>query len=150
VQAARAEIGLVVQGLTAADTATATPGFARARAQRLAVDEMRSQLTRLVAVEARFTADSGGPRATPGAAMPPMGNNIGPYIRLAFDGWLAWTTNIHADVWCAVAVGPDTQWIGNAPSGQPVCFGANVPALDIARIQDQDYARYLRATGQSR
>jgi len=151
-QAARSDVATIVQGLTVApDTATATPGYQRARARRLAVDEMRSMLTALVAAESALAADSGFPRAQ----LPreywsrPMGSNIGPYIQVAFDGWYAWTQNTHAEVWCGVAVGPDTAWMGNAPSGNPVCFGASVPTPDYTRIGKEDYQRYLRVTGQS-
>lgn len=150
-QAARGDVATVVRGLTAVDTATATAGLERSRARRAAMDEMRSMLRALVAAESALVADSGSARASPPPAYwsRPMGNNIGPYIRAAFDGWLAWTENTHADGWCGVAVGPDTQWIGNAPSGTPVCFGGNVPRPDVVRIGDEDRRRYLRATGQS-
>ena len=150
--AARREVATVVQGLTAVDTARATHGLERSRAQRAGVAEMRSMLTALVSAESALTADSGFPRAQPPREYwsRPMGNNIGPYIQIAFDGWYAWTRNTHADVWCAVAVGPDTQWFDNAASGKPVCFGASVPTPDFARIGNEDQRRYLRATGQAR
>ena len=147
-RAARSDVAAVVKGLSVPpDTATATPGFERARARRLAVDEMQSMLTALVSAESALVVDSGFPRALPGRAYwsRPMGNNLGPYIRVSYDGWLAWTGNTHADVWCAVAVGPDTQWFGNAPSRKPVCFGTNLPRPDLARIGQADYQRHLRA-----
>ena len=150
-RAARSDVAAVVQGLSVAPD-TATPGFERARARRLAVEEMRSMLTALVVAESALAADSGFPRAQPPLQYwsRPTGNNIGPYIQVAYDGWYAWTQNTHADVWCGVAVGPDTAWFGNTPSGKPVCFGVSVPSPDYTRIGKADQQRYLRATGQAR
>ena len=148
-QAARNEAATVVRGLTAVDTATATAGLSRALAQRAAIDSMRSTLARLVALESASLADTGFYQVNFGTALPAHGN-IGPFITIAFDGWLAWISNPHSDVWCAVAVGPDTQWIGRAPSGKPACFGASVPTPDFARIGEADHQRYLRAYGQPR
>lgn len=129
----------------------------RFRLRRAAVAAMRADLLKMVRAESLFTADSGHPTST---LLPPYlpvaaPGNIIESPRLTSHGW--WTTiyNVNLSVACAVAVGPDTT-IGNAPSGQPVCFdGAQLGPVPTTREQclakyyyhwDQEHGVCRRAT----
>ena len=129
----------------------------RFRMRRVAIAAMRADLLKEVAAESAFFADSGYfSYALPRAYwFEPGRGNMLESIRLTPHGW--WTTiyNVNLSVACAVAVGPDTT-IGNAPSGQPVCFdGAQLGPVPTTREQcvakyyyhwDQEHGVCRRAT----
>jgi hypothetical protein len=103
----------------------------RYRARRAAVAAMKADLRRLVAAEARITADSGSPRYimpwhSPHYWTGPSRGNEWPFMNLTPNGWWATIKNTPMTpvtaIQCAVAVGGDTTF-GSAKSGEPWCFG---------------------------
>ncbi len=150
-RAARSDVAAVVQGLgVPLDTATATPGFERARARRLAVAQMRAMLTALVKAEAAVIIPDSlrpeGPRTI--GNLPPGWWSNWDVKDGNWETWVGWTRHLHADdVWCAVAVGPHTADIGHAPPGVPVCFSDKIPMPDWTKLEEasmRDYRRWQK------
>jgi hypothetical protein len=123
--------------------------YQRYRAQRDALVDMQAMLARLVPAESAYAAQFGHPTSNPTPPYwtnPPSRTTVGPFILISFRGWMAWSTDNRTTMWCAVAVGPDTARVGNAPSGKPVCFGArSFPEPERwQRESMEEYRHWLR------
>ena len=125
VEEARARLSETARTLTTEAESVPTGAiYQRFRLQREAVALMRADLQRLVIAESAFVADSGRPTAfMPAEYFSPDKSNLGPFIRLTFNGWWATIQNLHTPITCAIVVGADTT-IGNARPGEPWCWGA--------------------------
>ena len=109
----------------------ASATYQRFAARREGVAAMRAMLLSVAAAESAFVADSGRP--TPmlmGEGRYAFVNdksNIGPYIEIHRDRWVAKTGNIHSSISCTLTAMQDSTTLDSIRAryhaGEPVCIG---------------------------
>lgn len=99
----------------------------RHRAGREAIAAMQSDLTRLVALESAYVADSGRPNFD---LLPPYSFSVRPGSSLSLqarrEGWTATITSAHSPIRCMVSV--DISYQSRTSIARPiVCLGQHTP-----------------------
>src|SRR6185437_7489178 len=119
----------LIRGDTGDVMASAT--YQRFAARREGVAAMRAMLLSVAAAESTFVADSGRPTAMlMGEGRYAFVNdrsNIGPYIEIHRDRWVAKTGNIHSSISCTLTAMQDSTTLDSIRAryhaGEPVCIG---------------------------
>ena len=124
----RDQAEMIRQLTTPAESIPASAIDQRYRLRRAVVQSMRTDLIKLVAVEAAFVADSGYPTTNlqPPYVVSRSPGNLLRNIRLLPDGWSAEITNDNVPIICSVTVTFDSS-LARPVAGQPVCVGAQQP-----------------------
>ncbi|HJQ66588.1 MAG TPA: hypothetical protein VJ816_09440 [Gemmatimonadales bacterium] len=128
----RNQAEIIRQATTPAESVPVSAIDLRFRLRRAAVQAMRNDLVRLVAVESAFVVDSGHPTAflPPSYAFRPSPGNNTPSIVLRRDGWSATiqSPNDFSEITCSVSVTINYDSAVARPiAAQPVCVGAQEP-----------------------
>jgi len=109
----------------------ASATYQRFAARREGVAAMRAMLLSVAAAESAFVADSGRPTAmlmTEGRyAFVNDKSNLGPYIEIHRDRWVAKTGNLHSSISCTLTAMVDSTTLDSIKlryhAGEPVCLG---------------------------
>src|SRR6267378_4781223 len=119
----------LINGDTGDVMASAT--YQRFAARREGVAAMRAMLLSVAAAESAFVADSGRPTAmlmTEGRyAFVNDKSNLGPYIEIHRDRWVAKTGNLHSSISCTLTAMLDSTTLDSIKwryhAGEPACVG---------------------------
>ncbi len=109
----------------------ASATYQRFAARREGVAAMRAMLLSVAAAESAFVADSGRPTAmlmTEGRyAFVNDKSNLGPYIEIHRDRWVAKTGNLHSSISCTLTATLDSTTLDSIKwryhAGEPICIG---------------------------
>jgi len=128
----RNQAEMIRQATTPAESVPVSAIDLRFRRRRAAVQAMRDDLVRLVAVESAFVVDSGQPTAflPPSYGFRPSPGNDFPIIALRRDGWSATiqSPNDFSGITCSVSVTVNYDSAVARPiAAQPVCVGVRRP-----------------------